>query len=74
MAQSPKNGGKERLSPLLFAITMFSLLVILKKTNRGYQTAKHFNKISHLLYMDNLKLYEKSEIEIISLTNNVRHF
>uniref|UniRef100_A0A2H6N264 Reverse transcriptase domain-containing protein n=1 Tax=Micrurus carvalhoi TaxID=3147026 RepID=A0A2H6N264_9SAUR len=40
----------------------------------GYQTAKDAEKISHLLYMDDLKLYGKSEIKIQLLTNTVRVF
>uniref|UniRef100_A0A2H6MYK7 Uncharacterized protein n=1 Tax=Micrurus carvalhoi TaxID=3147026 RepID=A0A2H6MYK7_9SAUR len=37
----------------------------------GYQTAKDAENFLHLLYMDDLKLYGKSEIETQSLTNTV---
>lgn len=55
----------DALLSLLLVIAMIPLSVILKKT------AKDANKISHLLYIDNLKLYGISEIKIQSLTNAI---
>uniref|UniRef100_A0A803T202 Reverse transcriptase domain-containing protein n=1 Tax=Anolis carolinensis TaxID=28377 RepID=A0A803T202_ANOCA len=64
----------DSLSPLLFIIAMIPLSTILQKTNLGYQISKNSHKISHLMYMDDLKLYGKTETEIQSLTNTVRIF
>ena len=64
----------DSLSPLLFVAALIPLTVILRKTGFGYQTSKNANKISHLLYMDDLKLYGKSAPELESLLNTVRIF
>ena len=57
----------DSLSPLLFVITMRPLPVILRKIGLGYQTSKMAAKISHLLYMDDFKLYSKTEAALESL-------
>ena len=44
---------------------------ILRQTGLGYQTSKSAAKISHLLYMDDLKLYGKSSDELESLLKTV---
>ncbi|XP_070588487.1 vomeronasal type-2 receptor 26-like [Erythrolamprus reginae] len=54
--------------------SIFSIYKVSQKTNLGYQTARNSPKISHLLYMDDLKLYGKSETEIQSLTNTMQIF
>ena len=54
----------DSLSPLLFVITMIPLTIILRKTGLGYQTSKMAAKISHLLYIDDLKLYCKTEAQL----------
>ena len=64
----------DSLSPLLFVAALIPLTVILRKTGFGYQTSKNAAKISHLLYMDDLKLYGKSAPELESLLNTVRIF
>ena len=64
----------ESLPPLLFVIAMIPLTIILRKTGLGYQTSKMTAKISHLLYMEHLKLYSKTETELESLLNTVRIF
>ena len=43
-------------------------------TKHGYEFAKNREKINHLLYMDDLKLYAKSEKELDSLIQTVRVF
>ena len=50
----------DSLSPLLYVIAMIPMTTILRQTGLGYQTSKSVAKISHLLYMDDLKLYGKS--------------
>ena len=62
------------LSPLLFVITLIPFTCVLKTTKHGYEFAKKREKINHLLYMDDLKLYAKNEKEFDSLTQTVRVF
>ena len=49
------------LSPLLFVVSMIPLTRILRKANTGYEFSATKVKINHLLYMDDLKLYGKSQ-------------
>ena len=46
----------DSLSPLFYVIAMIPMTTILRQTGLGYQTSKSAAKISHLLYMDGLKL------------------
>jgi hypothetical protein len=64
----------DSLSPLLFIVAMIPLTTILRKTKKGYKTSKSNEKISHLLYMDDLKLYSRTEAELESLLNTVKIF
>ena len=64
----------DSLSPLLYVIAMIPITTILSQTGLGYQTSKSAAKISHLLYMGDLKLYRKSSNELGSLLNTVRIF
>ena len=64
----------DTLSPLLFVAALIPLTIILRKTGFGYQTSKNAAKISHLFYMDDLKMYGKSAPELESLLNTVRIF
>ena len=64
----------DSLSPLLFVAALIPLTIILRKTGFGYLTSKNAAKISHLLYMDDLKLYGKSAPELESLLNTMRIF
>ena len=57
----------DSLSPLHYVIVMITMTTILRQTGLGYQTSKSAAKISHLLYMDDLKLYGKSSNELESL-------
>ena len=59
------------LSPLLFVITLIPLTSVLKMTKPGYEIGKNREKINHLLYIDDLKLYGKSEKELVSLMQMV---
>ncbi len=61
----------DSLSPLMFVVAMMPLSVVLRKIKPGYHT-RHKNKINHLLYMDDLKLYGKSKNEIETLIHTVR--
>ena len=64
----------DALSPLLFVITLIPLTSVLKMTKPGYEFAKNRENMNHLLYMDDLKLYAKSEKELDSLIQTVRAF
>ena len=64
----------DALSPLLFVITLIPLTSVLKTTKHGYEFAKNGEKINHLLYMDDLKLYAKNEKELDSLVQTVKVF
>jgi hypothetical protein len=54
----------DSLSPLLFCICLTPLTEQLNRLNTGYEEHTTKTKISHLLYMDDLKLLGKSEEEL----------
>ena len=64
----------DSLSPLIFITALIPLTILLRKTGLGYHTSKTARAISHLLFMDDLKLYGKSTKETESLLNTVRIF
>ena len=59
----------DSLSPLLFVLALFPLLVILRKVSVGYEMTKDVYRINHLLFMDDLKLFTNNEKEIDSLVH-----
>ena len=61
----------ESLFPLLFVIVIILLSVTLDNTNYGYLLSKEI-PISYLLFMDDLKLYGKTERELQPLVHTVR--
>ena len=70
----------DSLSPLLFCMTLSPLSKELNRTSYGYQmttghgeTAKR-QLISHLLYMDDLKLYGRNSDQLDGLLHTVRTF
>ena len=56
----------DSLLPLLFVLSMVPLFLILKKENACYKWGKKEYKLNQSLFMDDLKLYPKSEEQ----TNN----
>ena len=54
----------DALSPLLFVIAMMPLNHALKKCTAGYKPSKLQEKIYHLMYMDDIKLFAKNEKEL----------
>ena len=56
----------DSLSPLLFVVSMIPLSLVLRKCEAGYTYAKN-TKVNHLLFMDDLKLYARSECQLDSL-------
>ena len=49
----------DALSPLLVIIDMMSLNHILRKCTAGYNLSKSQEKINHLMYIDDIKLFAK---------------
>jgi hypothetical protein len=62
------------LSPLLFCICLIFLTEQLNRLNIGYEEHTTKTKISHLLYMDYLKLLGKSEEELQKQIQTVTTF
>jgi hypothetical protein len=64
----------DSLSPLLFCICLIPLPEQLSRLNTGYEEHATKTKISHLLYMDDLKLIAKSEEELRRQIQTVKTF
>ena len=64
----------DSLSPLVFVLSMVPLSLILKKVNACYKWGKKEHKLNHLLFMDDLKLYAKSEEQTNTLVRTVYVF
>jgi hypothetical protein len=62
------------LSPLLFCICLIPITEQLNGLNTGYEEHTTKTKISHLLYMDALKLIAKSEEELQRQIQTVKNF
>jgi hypothetical protein len=62
------------LSPLLFCTCLIPLTEQLNSLNTGYEQHTTQTKISHLLYMDDLKLIAKSEEELQKQIQRVKIF
>ena len=45
---------------------------ILRKSTDGYKSSKSHEKINHLMYMDDIKLFAKNEKELETLIQAVR--
>ena len=63
---------KEGLSPILFIIAMMPLNHILRKCSARYKLSRSQEKINHLVYMDDIKLFAKNEKELETLIHTVR--
>jgi len=50
----------DALSPLLFIMARFPISITLRRMKKGYEMDKGKYMITHLLYMDDLKLYAKT--------------
>jgi len=71
----------DSLSPLLFCLALDPLSKLIKNENIGYNLGKTRNrteeepeKVSHLLFMDDLKLYADSEDNLEKLIKKVNTF
>ena len=65
---------RDSLSPLQFCICLIPLTEQLNRLNTGYEEHTTKTKISHLLYMDELKLIAKSEEELQNQIQTVKPF
>ena len=63
----------DSISPLLFCLTLNPLSDVLKSTRYGYKVRSE-QLVQHLLYMDDLKLYAKSERDLNALITTVSLF
>ena len=64
----------DTLSPLLFFISMIPLTSILRKAAPGYEFASSKVKINHLLYMDDFKLYGRTQSDLETLIQTLRNY
>ena len=62
----------DALSLLLFIIAMMPLNYILRKCIAGYKLDGSQEKINHLMYMDDIKIFAKNEKELETLIHAVR--
>ena len=58
----------------MFALALILLSLILRKVKAAYEFSESKEKINHLLFMDDLKLYNRSGKELDSLVQAVRVF
>ena len=65
---------RDSLSPLLFIIGLIPLTLILRKYKGVNEFSNSKERINHLLYMDDLKLHEKTDKGLDSLIQTVRIF
>ena len=61
----------ESLSPLVFVLALIPLSLILRKAKAAYEFSESKEKINHLLFMNDLKLYSRSEKGLDSLVQAV---
>ena len=64
----------DSLSPLVFVLALILLSFILRKPKAAYKFSESKEKINHLLFMDDLKLYSRSEKGLDSLVQTVHVF
>ena len=61
----------DSLSPLVFVLALIPLSLILRKVKAAYKFSESKEKINHLLFMNDLKLYSQSEKGLDSLVQTV---
>ena len=62
----------DSLSPLLFCVSLIPLSLELNRSGYGYKIGSE--KLSHLVFMDDLKLYGKNDYELEGLLKIVKGF
>ena len=58
----------------MFVLALIPLSLILRKAKAAYEFSESKEKINHLLFMDDLTLYSRSEKGLDSLVQTVRVF
>ena len=58
---------RDALSPLLFVIAMMTLNHILRECTARYKLSKSRQKVNHLKYIDDIKMFAKNEKELEAL-------
>ena len=64
----------DSLSPLIFVICIIPLSLLLRKVKTSYEWGRKEFKLNHLLFMDDLKLFVKSDDQVDSLVQAVFTF
>ena len=64
----------DSLSPLVFVLALIPLSLILKKTKAAYEFSESKEKINHFSFMDDLKLYSRTEKGLDSFVHKIRAF
>ena len=64
----------DSLSPLVFVLALIPLSLILRKAKAAYEFSESKEKINHLLFMDDLKLYSRSEKRLDTLVQTAHVF
>ena len=62
------------LFPVVFVLALIPLSLILRNVKAAYEFSESKEKINHLLFMDDLKLYSRSEKILDSLVQTARVF
>ena len=62
----------DALSPLLFVMAMIPISSVLNRMKKGYVMEGGQRMISHLMYMDDIKLYSKTEAGMKSMANTLK--
>ena len=60
------------LSPLLFVVALIPVAIIFRAMKQGYSFGKGKERLNHLLFMENLKLYGSNDKKINSLVKVVK--
>ena len=64
----------DSLSLLVFVLALIPLSLILRKAKAAYEFSESKEKINHLLFMDDLKLYSRSKKGLESLVQRIHVF
>ena len=62
----------DSLSPLMFVIAMIPLTLLLRKMKSSYKFSSNGEQINNLMFMDEIKLFEKNESGLYALVQSVR--
>jgi len=62
----------DSLSSLLFVLALMPLPGVLNNTGKCFILEKNGQKVNHLLYLDNLKLFARTKTELESLLKTVQ--